>query len=512
MQSSFLIAGASFAQERIFLHEQIRFRTKTNYLIYLISHVYRITSDDNSLSISRLRRAFQAVLTKHSVLRTALYFNYDGTIMQRCVAMNQTNTNIESDGISVIDFHPDDIPQLNVLIQPPDLFDLSKGRVIQCHILRQRQFVNTVSVENNDILAEGDILSFSIHHSAFDGVSKGIFFRDLAHAYRTGEPIPVDDNELQYIDYSVNERLIDTTLSQEFWQSEFEGYNHQTALSLPFDRHRPPTDQRSNLGHTAEVVLDNEISTAFVQYASVHHVTLFQLGLATFYAFLFKLTHGQNDLCISSLNSNRYRSELQNVIGMFVATLPYRMKLNAHESFDDLVEDVRTKALSILDHSHYSLQNILADLQLNQSNASFLETAFEFTIISNNEDRFSLGDTDLERIFVRRSSSLAKFDFLLSFVYNSTFNRDQLSFGLVCSADVLNKTTVTGIAQRFNYFLSQIFEMRSTESNVMDGTLQMHKLSVILPEEAAEIQSATFRRISNLTNEGMCSNRETNNL
>ena len=66
----------------------------------------------------------------------------------------------------------------------------------------------------------------------------------------------------------------------------------------------------------------------------------FQLGLSTLYAFLFKLTHGQDDLCVSCLNANRYRTELQNMIGMFVATLPYRIKIDPQQSFDELVDHV----------------------------------------------------------------------------------------------------------------------------------------------------------------------------
>ncbi|CAF4410579.1 unnamed protein product, partial [Adineta steineri] len=59
---------------------------------------------------------------------------------------------------------------------------------------------------------------------------------------------------------------------------------------------------------------------------------------------------------------------------MFVSTLPYRLQLDRHCSFDDLVKYVQEKCLSILEHSHYPLQHILANLHINQSNISFLET------------------------------------------------------------------------------------------------------------------------------------------
>ena len=220
---------------------------------------------------------------------------------------------------------------------------------------------------------------------------------------------------------------MDMTSSRQFWNSQLQGYNLERQLSLPMDRSRSSTDQRSGLASTAHITFDDEICTSFLDYASSHHLTLFQLGLATFYAFLFKLTHGQSDLCISSINANRYRSELQNMIGMFVSTLPYRLQLDSHWSFDELVGHVREKCLSILEHSHYPLQHILADFHLNQSNVGFLETMFDFITVSSDVDHFCLNGTNLEQVPMEGLYEVAKFDFSLTFIYNSTSENDRLS-------------------------------------------------------------------------------------
>ena len=96
--------------------------------------------------------------------------------------------------------------------------------------------------------------------------------------------------------------------------------------------------------------------------------------------------------------------ELQNMIGMFVATLPYRIQLDSHWSFDELVKHVREKCLSILEHSHYPLQHILADSHLNQSNVPFLETIFDFITVSSNINDLSFDDATLEQISLEQSS------------------------------------------------------------------------------------------------------------
>jgi hypothetical protein len=296
---------------------------------------------------------------------------------------------------------------------------------------------------------------------------------------------------------------MDTTSSREFWHSQLLGYNLQRLLSLRVDRHRSSTDQRSGLASAVQISFNNHITTAFLHYASSHQVTTFQLALTTFYAFLFKLTHGERDLCIASINANRYRSELQEMIGMFVATLPYRIQLDSQWSFDQLVQHVQEKCFSILEHSHYSLQHILADVQLNQSNVSFLETMFDFITVSSDVHSFSLNGASLQQMSIEQLYEVAKFDFSMGFVYNPTAVDNQLSCSLTCSRDIFDKTTVTLLSHRFEYFLSQIFRISSSASVIDDCMLSMRKLSVILPEEAAEMESMVFRRLQNTIKKGM---------
>ena len=71
----FVVARASFAQERIFLDEQIRFVSKNINNVYVIPFLYRLSSMNNHVSINGLCRAFQSLITKHNILRTALFLD-----------------------------------------------------------------------------------------------------------------------------------------------------------------------------------------------------------------------------------------------------------------------------------------------------------------------------------------------------------------------------------------------------------------------------------------------------
>ncbi|CAF1462327.1 unnamed protein product, partial [Adineta steineri] len=237
----------------------------------------------------------------------------------------------------------------------------------------------------------------------------------------------LDEQSVKYIDYAVHERLMDMTSSRSFWYSQLERFNLKRALKLPVDRHRSSAIQRSNIASVAQISFDKELSMIFLNYASLHRITPFQLGLTAFYVFLFKLTHGETDLCIASVNANRYRSELENMIGMFVSTLPYCVQLNSHWSLDELVKHVREKCLSILEHSHYPLQHILTDFRLNQLDVSFLNIVFNFLPVSTNIDRYSISDVCLEPVSIEQTDEISQFDFSTMFLYNPISDDHKLS-------------------------------------------------------------------------------------
>ncbi|CAF3842764.1 unnamed protein product, partial [Adineta steineri] len=385
----------------------------------------------------------------------------------------------------------------------PTLFDLSTGRVFYCQILRQQMTPD--KNYDKEIITNSDVLVIGFHHIAIDHSTFPIFFNDLWNAYNSHVTWLDNEKSLQYIDYAVHERLIDMTVSYEFWRLQLEGCNLKRQLSLPIDQHCVSNNRRSGSASIAQITFDREISSSFLNYASLHHLTLFQLGLATFYTFLFKLTYGQTDLCISCLNANRYRSELQTMIGMFTSTLPYCIKLDSFWSFDGITKHIREKCLLILEHSHYPLQLILRDFHLNQSNVPFLQTVFDFITESSVSDQFTFDDVSLQPVSLKEVPDLPKFDFTLTFYYDPILGDDILSCDFICSRDLFEDTTVTKIKERFEYLFEQLFSMNFNVNQTDLVVSSIAKLTIILPDEMNEIQRVAFYYQSNVTNKAPAS-------
>jgi hypothetical protein len=437
-------------------------------------------------------------LSKHRILHTSLIFNNDDGSLKQCITNKHQIFTIADEQTFKNKNELENIIYQTTI--DPNLFDLSNGRAFHCQIFRQENLID----ENKDkqLITNSDVFIIAFHHAAYDRSCRSIFYNDLCVAYN--DDITMSVNEaLQYIDYAIHERVMDMTSPREFWYSELEGYSIERPLLLPADRYRSSSDQRSGLASLAEISFDDKILTAFLNYVSAHQVTPFQLGLSVFYTFLFKLTHGQRDLCISSLNSNRYRTEVQNIIGMFIETLPYRIKLDSHWSFNEVVKNVREKCLSIFEHSNYPLKHILTDSKQNPSNIPFLETVFDFITVSSNIDRLFFDGASLEQMSLPQSCEVAKFDFMLRFVYDASLNNGRLSCLFICSRDLFDETTVATISRKFQHLFEQLV---SSNSNVLESdefSIPINKLSLILPEENEEIQGTIFHRMSSVDSEGM---------
>ncbi|CAF0731748.1 unnamed protein product [Adineta steineri] len=485
----------SYAQERIFLDEQVRFSNQI--AIYNELMILRVTK--GLLSVNHLLQALRYVLSKHKILRTSVVFNDEDSILKQCITDKHLTFTLAADQTfkNETDLH-NIISQINT---SPNLFDLSSGRVFYCQILRQHM----TSDKNHDkeIIKNSDVLVIGFHHVSIDGSAVSIFLNDLSNIYNNHMTWLDDEKSLQYIDYAVHERLIDMTLSCEFWRLQFEGCNLKRRLSLPIDHQRLSNDQRSGFASTVQITFDRKISSSFLNYASLQHLTLFQLGLATFYTFLFKLTYRQTELWISCVNANRYRPELQTMIGMFVSTLPYCMQLDPCWSFDEVTKHVREKCLSILEHSHYPLQHILRDFHLDQSTAPFLQTVFDFIIESSVNDQFTFDDVSLQPVSLEHLSEVAKFDFTLKFIYDPFSDDNILSCRFICSRDLFEDKTVTEMIQRFQYLLEQLFLMNFNVNQTDLVVSPIATLTLVLPDEVNEMQHVAFDRQSNVTNEGM---------
>ena len=119
-----------------------------------------------------------------------------------------------------------------------------------------------------------------------------------------------------------------------FWKDHFNGFVNRI-FSFPFDN--SPLNNINRSGRESTITLQ----------LSEDEVTLFQLGLSTFDAFLFKLME-ESDLCVLTVSVNRPRSELEEIVSFFVNTLPHRLLIDPQWNLPRLLEHVRQFFLTLI--------------------------------------------------------------------------------------------------------------------------------------------------------------------
>src|SRR5579862_558624 len=169
------------------------------------------------------------------------------------------------------------------------------------------------------------------------------------------------------------------TAASMFWLDTLHDCKIDQSLPLPYDRYRLSDEHRTGRGISISFDFDEHLSQILIYYASSKNIKLEHLAMATYYAFLFKLTNGEKDLYIGMNTEDRYKEELMSVIGMFVNAIPLRCQLESCWSFHQLVEHVSEITTNSLQYSYFPLQRILAQ-HPNVSKLAFLDTSFEFRL------------------------------------------------------------------------------------------------------------------------------------
>ncbi|WP_282778393.1 non-ribosomal peptide synthase/polyketide synthase [Nocardia sp. CC201C] len=227
------------------------------------------------------------------------------------------------------------------------------------------------------LIAERELaLAVVLHHIAADGLSLPVLARDVATAYaarRAGHapgwaPLP-----LQYADYTLwqRERLGDpadehslAARQLRFWTETLADAPEQ--LDLPSDRPRPAV--ASGAGATYLLEVPTGLHVRLAETAQEHGVSTFMLLHAALAVLLARLSGG-DDIVIGTPVGGRGERELDELIGMFVNTLPLRTPVDGRIPFSALLDRVREVDLAAFAHADVPFEQLVEVLNPARSRA-----------------------------------------------------------------------------------------------------------------------------------------------
>ena len=367
----------SYGQQRMWVLAEIL--PDSGAAAYVLSGAARLVGP---LDRNALARALSEVVRRHESLRTVIRVT-DGTPAAMVLPPAPVELSVHPGG---------SVPEL-AAAEARRPFDLAAGPLLRAALVPTGP--------------DEAYLLLSLHHSAADGWSLGVLFRELAAGY-AGRPLP--ELPAQYPDYAGWQRthLTPDALAGDvaYWREQLAGI--PALLPLPADRPRPPV--QSYRGAVERFRLGPELTAGVHRLARDADATPFMVLLAAWVVLLSRLAD-RTDVPVGTPVAGRHLPEVEPLIGFFVNTLVLRVDAGGEPTFRELLERVRTVTLAGLDHQELPFERLVELLQPERA-LSHSPLFQHFFILQNaSGETFSL--PGLEVTLEELHTGTAKFDLTL---------------------------------------------------------------------------------------------------
>ncbi|RTZ24052.1 non-ribosomal peptide synthetase [Vibrio penaeicida] len=338
-------------QQDMWVLESLHNATSTSNIpcMYSVEH----SSSKEHFDVAKLRRAMSCLIQRYESLRT-VFVNEEGQLKQRILPnvqyeIRETNLSDHNQEVAVLSL--DEVIQQDIA----EAFNVNTGPMFRVHIIRCSDTKSKVV--------------FVFSHLIFDGGSIAHFERDFFHfyLYSNSEQHPEETSEalpalpVQPADYAhwmqQEPQKAKRASHLAYWKTQLAGCD--VDLALPYDR--TPGIHNDVSVTQYEHVLPTRLTRWLKDECAQTGTSLYSLLLATYGVLLHRIT-GQTDVAIASAFTNRNRSELEHLIGLFAREALLRVRLNQNDTFSSVKQSVQQRVIEAIDHSELSLGQINREL------------------------------------------------------------------------------------------------------------------------------------------------------
>jgi len=375
--------------------------------------------------IQKLEKCFNKIIEKHETLRT--YFDIaQGEVVQKI----KDKINFKIDFAEEI--CTDKYSTCTNFVKP---FDLSKAPLLRAKL---------VKLEKNQAL-----LLFDMHHIISDGTSMQILINELCKLYN-GEGI--SPLEITYKDYSVWEQnnLNENKFkqAQKYWVSLFKD-DDIPVLNLPTNYPRPTV--QSFEGGNIYKELNKDLTLKINNLANKLNITPYMLLLSCYYILLYKYT-ANDDIIVGTPIVGRDNSQVSNIIGMFVNSLPLRTKINSNETFLEFSNTVKEMCLNSFEHQTYPFDELVNKLNIKRDSSR--NPLFDTMFIYQNEGKTKVNLGNIKSKYYIPDSNISKFDLSLEVIPEN----NKLNLRFEYASRLFNKEFIEYLSTHYINILNTVLE------------------------------------------------------
>ncbi|MDX2055558.1 MAG: amino acid adenylation domain-containing protein [Polyangiaceae bacterium] len=241
--------------------------------------------------------------------------------------------------------------------------------VHQCEAAERAEVALPFDVQTDPLLRcrvfllepQRSLLVLVVHHIIWDGWSQNVFERELLALYAaevTGKPADLPELAFQFSDYAAWQRLYPSGTDLESDLAYWKGVLAPPLPSLELRSDFPRPAVLSSAGDVVTLELPNALLQQFEALARAERASLFMTLLAGYVALLARST-GDSEIVVGIPVANRSPEETEPLIGMFVNTLPLRLRLDPEWAFKALLRHVRDVCLEAFEHQEVPFEKLV---------------------------------------------------------------------------------------------------------------------------------------------------------
>jgi amino acid adenylation domain-containing protein/non-ribosomal peptide synthase protein (TIGR01720 family) len=414
--------------------------------LYAYSMVFEAISKHQEISPRHIAEAWQAVVKRHSALRTVFIRSLSVNSLNDQVVLKDSIARIawlEGEDARVLDeqksFNFNDF-------EPPHRFTVCKtvGNRVFCKL--------------------------EISHAISDGTSIPILLRDLAAAYTLSmsriqnpsngnattifKPESPDVGPL-YSDYI---RHLQSAVAKDdinYWKAYLEGVE-PCHINYPADGGAETKELKS-------VVLKLAQASQLRTFCSGQGVTLSNVLQFT-WAMILRAYTGSDDVCFGYLTSGRdapIRGIQDSAVGAFINMLTCRMNLESTLSLGNALHKIQTDFVNGMIHQNCSLSDVQHELQL--SGTALFNTAFTF------QNRAGIAVTADENLHFEILNAYDPSEYDVTVNVEASEADVEIHFGYWTSS--LSTAQASNVADTFDHIISSIVSQYNAEHTIGDFDL-----------------------------------------
>ncbi|MBK1896211.1 non-ribosomal peptide synthetase [Chryseobacterium paridis] len=189
---------------------------------------------------------------------------------------------------------------------------------------------------------------FLIHHIIFDGISTGLFIKQLTSLYNNNSNQTLESlTGIQFRDYS-NWYYQNADLENNgiFWKNYTKGYQYEAFVK------KETVTAGSYQGNIFTIPLDLEVTQGLSGLAKEMKTTPYLLMLTSLLIFLRSIS-GKTDICIATIDSGRSAPQIESLLGVFIKSLLLRVTFG-EEELGEMLRKVTQEFLKVTKYEEVS--------------------------------------------------------------------------------------------------------------------------------------------------------------